>query len=415
MRQSQLFSKTTRTVSADEVSVNARLLTQAGFIDKLMAGVYSYLPLGFRVFKKIEQVVREEMNALGAEELTMTSLQPKELWQVTNRWDTPEQVMFKLQEPKGDPTCGLAWTHEEAVTQIAKRFISSYRDLPRAVYQFQTKFRHEPRAKSGVIRTREFVMKDLYSFHATDADLDAFYERAKQAYLTIFSRLGLAALVVEASGGAFTKKFSHEFQVPSEAGEDTTVYCLTCKYAQNREVAQAKVGAACPACGQGKLAEAKSIEVGNIFKLGTKFSEAFGLNYTDETGSQHPVVMASYGIGPGRVMGTIVEVYHDEHGITWPAAAAPFLVHLVPLGESDDVGARASALYRELQRRQVEVLYDDRHESAGVKLRDADLIGCPWRVVVSEKTGERAELKARTAPQASLVSLPKLLNTLGVQ
>ncbi len=414
MRQSKLFTKTSRAVSADEVSVNARLLTQAGFIDKQMAGVYSYLPLGHLVFQNILGIIREEMNAIGGQELTMTSLQPKELWETTKRWDTPEQIMYKFEE-KGSSPVGLAWTHEEAVTQIAKRFISSYRDLPQAVYQLQTKFRNEPRAKSGIMRTREFVMKDLYSFHRDEADLDRYYEQVKAAYLKIFERCGLKALAVEASGGAFTKKFSHEFQVLSEAGEDHVVYCGACHYAQNREVAKGKVGETCPACGKGKLQEGKSIEVGNIFKLGTKFSEDFKLYFTDEHGKQQPVIMASYGIGPGRVMGTIVEVHHDETGMAWPTSVAPYQVHLVRLGTEGTVVAQADELYETLTKRGVTVLYDDRDESAGTKFKDADLIGLPWRAVVSAKTKGQVELKARLESTTKLVTAPELLNTFSVQ
>ncbi|MBI5465948.1 MAG: hypothetical protein HY974_01510 [Candidatus Kerfeldbacteria bacterium] len=414
MLQSKLFTKTSRNVSADEVSVNARFLTQAGFIDKQMAGAYSFLPLGLRVHRKIEQIIRQEMDAIGGEELLMTSLQPKELWEVTKRWDTPEQIMYKF-EQAGSSDVGLAWTHEEPITRIAKRFISSYRDLPRYVYQLQTKFRHEPRAKSGIIRLREFVMKDLYSFHATEADLDLYYEQAKQAYLNVFSRCGLETMVVEASGGAFTKKYSHEFQVLTEAGEDRVIYCSSCKYAQNHEVAKGKVGEQCSACGQDKFKEGKCVEVGNIFKLGTKFSEDFKLYYTAEDGSPKPVVMASYGIGPGRVMGTIVEVHHDEAGIRWPEAVAPYRLHLIALGKEAEVLERAQALYQELTSRGAEVLYDDRDESAGIKFKDADLIGLPWRAVVSAKTGDKVELKSRIAAKAELVGTHKLLNTFSVR
>ena len=413
MRQSQLFSKTSRTVSSDEVSTNARLLTQAGFIDKQMAGAYSYLPLGQRVFDRVCRVIREEMNAIGGQELSMTSLQPRELWEATNRWVTKDEIMYKFGE--GPTAVGLAWTHEEPVTHIATRFISSYRDLPKAVYQLQLKFRNEPRAKSGIMRTREFVMKDLYSFHRDEADLDRYYEVAKQAYLKVFNRCGLAALVVEASGGAFTTKYSHEFQVLSEAGEDVTIYCSACRYAQNQEVARGKVGEPCPSCGQGKLEQGKSVEVGNIFKLGTLFSEKLGLSYTDEAGKLHPVMMASYGIGPGRVMGTIVEVHHDEAGMVWPREVAPYLVHLVSIGSDPAILFKADELYRTLQAKGVEVLWDDRDDSPGVKFKDADLFGLPFRVVVSAKAGGKFELKPRVGAAATLVTLPELLNTISVQ
>ncbi len=413
MLQSQLFSKTLRTVPADEVAVNARLLTQAGFIDKQLAGVYSFLPLGYLTVKKIEQVIREEMNAIGAQELIMTALQPKELWKRTGRWVTTEEVMFKIIEKDAEPSVGLAWTHEEAITEIAKRFINSYRDLPRAVYQFQTKFRNEPRAKSGIIRMREFVMKDLYSFHATREDLDTYYEQVKEAYLKIFQRCGLKALVVEASGGAFTKQYSHEFQVLSDAGEDNIVYCLSCNYAQNKEVSQVQAGDNCPLCGQAKIAQGKSVEVGNIFKLGTKFSEALELFYTNQVGERCPVIMASYGIGPGRVMGTIVEVHHDELGIIWPEEISPYRFHLLSLGEGD-VQVKSEQIYNNLSSAGWEVLYDDRKESPGIKLKDADLIGLPWRLVVSAKTGDKLELKKRSGHTTEYLSFTELMNKFSV-
>lgn len=414
MRQSELFSKTSRSVSAEEISINAKLLTQGGFIDKQMSGVYSFLPLGFKVFKKIEQIIREEINAVGGQEMIMTSLQPKELWESTSRWQTPEDIMYKMHSADAEPVIGLAWTHEEAITNIARRFINSYRDLPKAIYQFQTKFRNEPRAKSGIIRMREFVMKDLYSFHQSEADLDQYYESVKQAYLKIFKRTGLNALVVEASGGAFTKKFSHEFQVLTTAGEDSVIYCKNCEYAQNYEVAKSKAGTACATCAK-ELAQGTSVEVGNIFKLGTKFSEALGLNYTDADGLQKPVIMASYGIGPGRVMGTIVEVHNDEAGIIWPSEVAPFRVHLLLIGHDAEQKNNAEELYKLLLTHNVEVLYDDRDESAGIKFKDSDLIGIPWRVVVSSKNGTNFELKSRHSKDVKLVNVERLLNTISVQ
>ncbi len=414
MRQSELFTKTSKTVPADEQAINAQLLIKAGFVDKQMAGAYSYLPLGWRVFKKIEQIIREEMDAIGGQEMEMTSLQPRELWEATNRWVTPEEIMYKFNEKTGTAV-GLAWTHEEPITRIAKRFISSYRDLPKYVYQLQTKFRNEPRAKSGIIRTREFVMKDLYSFHASEDDLDKYYEVVKVAYLKIFARCGLKALVVEASGGAFTKKYSHEFQVLTEAGEDAIIYCDNCNFAQNAELAKGQEDKTCSICHKGILHYGKSVEVGNIFKLGTKFSEALSLFYTDESGKKHPVVMASYGIGPGRVMGTIVEVNHDDKGIIWPASVAPYLVHLLVLGQDKKIKTAADKLYQSLLKQGIEVLYDDRDESAGLKFNDADLIGLPLRAVVSEKTKDKVELKNRATDEIKIVTLKELLNKIIIQ
>lgn len=412
MLQSKLFTKTSKTVAHDDVSVNARMLTKGGFIDKQMAGAYSYLPLGFKVLTKIQNIIREEMNTIGAQELVMTSLQSRDLWETTKRWVTPEEIMYKFEEKSGSAV-GLAWTHEEAVTSIAKRFISSYRDLPRYVYQIQTKFRNEPRAKSGILRTREFLMKDLYSFHADTGDLDDYYEMAKKAYLRIFTRCGLKVLVVEASGGAFTKQFSHEFQVLSPAGEDWVIYCDFCDWAQNKEVSTIKVGEKCPSCSH-LVKEGKAIEVGNIFKLGTKFSEALGLKYTDESGAHKPVVMASYGIGPGRVMGTIVEVSHDDDGILWPKEVAPYPVHLLAVGQGEKVSKQASDIYKKLTKELGEVLYDDRVETAGIKFKDADLLGIPWRLVVSEKTGTKVEIKERGYEKSELLSFAAVLNKISV-
>lgn len=414
MRQSRLFSKTLRTFPKDEQSTNAQLLIRGGFISKVMAGVYEYLPLGLRVLDRINAVIREEMNATGAEELYLSVLQNKETWETTGRWTTAREVMYQFKDAAGKDT-GLGWTHEEPITEIARHFISSWRDLPKAVYQIQTKFRNEPRAKAGLLRGREFLMKDLYSFHADEKDLDRYYERVAQAYAAIFKRLDLEARRTLASGGLFSK-YSDEFQVLSEAGEDTVFFCERCPYAANKEVAR-DLGLAnsCPSCAD-FLREGRSIEVGNIFKLGSKFSEAFGLHYRDEGGRPQPVIMASYGIGPGRVLGTIVETHHDQNGIIWPENAAPFDAHLVPLPAKDAAQASAALraadeLYAALQKDGLEVLYDDRQEaSVGEKFADADLLGLPLRLVLSQKTLERrgVELKRRKAGAERLIPLAEL-------
>ncbi|MEK7630895.1 MAG: aminoacyl--tRNA ligase-related protein [Patescibacteria group bacterium] len=398
MLQSHLFAKTLREAPKDDVSVNAELLIRGGFVDKLVAGVWTFLPLGWRVLENINTIIREEMNAIGGVELHMPTLQPRDLWETTDRWKVEE--MYKLQDRSGR-NMGLGWTHEEAVTKIALSHISSYRDLPQYVYQIQTKFRDEPRAKSGVIRGREFLMKDLYSFSKTREELDAFYEITKGAYYKIFERVGLTAYCVEASGGAFTKEYSHEFQVVSEAGEDEIIYCKECAFARNKEV----IGdvTACPNCKK-PLSSNKSIEVGNIFKLGTKFSEAFGLSFTDEKGEKKPVVMGSYGIGPGRLVGTIVEVSHDDRGIIWPESVAPFRVHVLALSPS--VREEAQKAIFDLEQKSVEVLFDDREgKTPGERFSDADLIGIPWRVVISEKTVKegKIEVKKRTESDATLM------------
>lgn len=393
VRQSELFGRTLHEPPRDETSVNARLLEQAGYVTKLMSGIYSYLPLGWRVLERIIEIIREEMRSIDAQELFLPALQPKELWDESGRWTDGADIMYQFTDHSGRPI-GLGWTHEEVITAIVRKHIASYRDLPKAVFQIQTKFRDEPRAKSGLIRCREFLMKDLYSFHADEADLAAYYERAKDAYHKIFQRCGLRALIIEASGGAFTKKFSHEFQVISPAGEDTVRYCPNCSFAQNAEISQVRAGESCPNS-DGVVVEATGIEVGNIFKLGTKFSEVMQANFRDATGAAHPIVMASYGIGPGRLLGTVVETHHDERGIIWPASLAPFIAHVVPLGESEALRAQADQFCSTLDQHGIAALLDDRKESPGVKLADADLIGTPLRVVISEKTKGKFELKPR--------------------
>lgn len=412
MLQSKLFTKTSKESPKDEFFINAKLLERAGFIHKTMSGVYDFLPLGLATLSKINRIIREEMNAIGGQELFLSSFQPKELWEKTGRWGTLSDIMYQFKDKSGRDI-GLGSTHEEAITEIAKRFIQSYKDLPVFVYQIQTKFRDEPRARSGLIRAREFLMKDLYSFHASKSDLDAFYEKAKKAYLQIFKRLGLKVYVTEASGGVFSKEFSQEFQVLADSGEDTIFYCQKCGYAQNREIAKIKEGDKCPKCG-GEVVFSRSIEVGNIFKLGTKFSEAIGLNFIAEDGKIYPVIMGSYGIGPGRAMGTVVEIWHDEKGIIWPEAVAPYQVHLVALFRESSKKAKlkkiADKIYKDLQKQNIEVLYDNREDkSAGEKFADADLIGIPLRMVISDKTIEKdsVEIKKRNKKEINLVKISK--------
>lgn len=407
MRLSQSFAKPLHQAPAGADSVNANFLIRGGYIDQLAAGIYSFLPLGWRVLRNIEQIIREEMDAIGGQEMEMPALHPAAPWKASGRWDDPDakEVMYQFEDQSGKPY-GLGWTHEEIIATVGKQHIQSHKDLPLAVYQIQSKFRHEPRAKSGLLRGREFLMKDLYSFHASEQDLDEYYEKVKAAYLKIYERLGLDAVVVEASGGAFTE-FSHEFQVFCEAGEDTVYYTEDRKFAQNEEVfdeTNAPKG----------VKKATATEVGNIFKLGTRFPEAAKVTYTDADGNRQTPIMASYGIGPSRVMGTIVEVSHDDNGIIWPESVAPYRVHLVDLGQDNDVKSAAEKLYRDLQKAGVEVLYDDREESAGKKFTDADLIGIPNRVTVSRKTLDQqsAELKRRSEPETTLVPLKDAAKTL---
>jgi len=421
MRQSQLFTKTVKELPKDETSYNAQALIRAGFIDKVGAGIYSYLPLGKRVLDKISAIVREEMNELGGQEILMTALVPKENWQTSNRWATFD-ALFRL-AGNDQKEYALGATHEEVVTPLAKKFILSYKDLPFGVYQIQTKFRNEKRAKAGLLRGREFLMKDLYSFHTDQADLDIYYDQAIAAYHKIYKRLGLGELtyLTYASGGSFSK-YSHEFQTLAAAGEDLIYVCEKCQVAVNKEIIGEQN--ACPVCGNKKLMEKKAIEVGNIFKLGTKFSEPFGLKYKDQAGREQLAIMGCYGFGPSRVMGTLVEIYHDEKGIIWPESVAPFKIHLLSLHYSDT----APKIYKYLESFGLEVLFDDRDLSSGEKFADADLIGCPYRVIISRKTmGDKptkdipidelikfkVELKKRSEDKSELISIEKLAAKFG--
>ena len=406
MRQSRLFTKTRREAPKDEVAKNAQLLIRAGYIHKEMAGVYSYLPLGLRVLKKIEQVIREEMNAIGGQEIVLSALQSPSLWKKSGRWsDEGIDVWFRT-ELKGGGELGLATTHEEPLTALMSEYVSSYKDLPCSVYQFQTKFRNELRAKSGIIRTREFVMKDMYSFSRSEAEFRDFYEACAAAYKKIFDRVGLGGQTFRtfASGGSFSK-YSDEFQTISDAGEDTVYIDRGKGIAVNKEVYTDEVLADLGLKKEG-LEEAKAIEVGNIFPLGTKYASALGLSYKDEKGEAQPVVMGSYGIGPGRLMGTIVEVLSDDKGIVWPKEVAPFSVHLISISSGNaEVIAEADRLYELLAEHGIEALYDDRDVRAGEKFADADLIGIPVRMVVSEKTMSSGgvEVVARTDGTTTMV------------
>jgi len=403
MRQSALFSHTTKELPKDEPSINAQLLIRAGYVDKLMAGVYTYLPLGLRVLNNVKNIIRKEMNDLGAQEILMPALTPKENWEKTGRWSGLD-VLFRL-KGVGDKEYALGATHEEVVTPLLQNYVKSYKDLPQAVYQIQDKFRNEARAKSGLLRGREFSMKDLYSFHADEADLDQYYEKAKDAYVRIFEACGLDAKIVEASGGTFSK-YSHEFQVFTESGEDLVYSCAKCGIYRNKEIID---GEACE-CGQ-KWEVNKAIEVGNIFKLKTKYSAAFDFKYTNEEGKESDVQMGCYGIGPSRIVGAIAEIHHDESGLIWPEVVAPFKVHIMNLGPDAEAKNVAERLYKNLNESGVEVLFDDRDLSAGVKLKDSDLIGLPIRIVVSSKTlaTNAVELKRRDSDDIEMVDIEKIV------
>lgn len=553
MRYSLLFGKTKLEAPADADSVNAKLLSQGGFIDKLVAGVYTFLPLGLRVLQKINGIIREEMNAIGGQEIIMPSLHPREVWLKTGRDATMNDILYRT-KGAGESDFVFGPSHEEIVTPLATHFIQSYKDLPFSVYQIQTKFRNEPRAKSGILRGREFSMKDMYSFHTSDEDLDAFYEKATQAYFNVFKRCGLDTYIIESSGKPFSDKLSHEFAVKTAAGEDTMMLCGKCRFAQNIEIAemkfeddnageqektlkkvQAKRGISieegailhrvperkilksviykvkngllgvcirgdlkinqerlakflrekvrtatkdelqaaglvlgfispieqtipfiadhsikymkncvtganefeqdfvnanigrdftvkeflhladlplsCPKCSS-VLREEKAVEVGNIFKLSTKYSKDFDLTYASKEGEKRHIIMGCYGIGTTRLAGTIVEASHDEHGIIWPKSVAPYGVHLVSLGNDEAVMQEAEKIYKYLQEKKIDVLFDDRAESIGKKLNDADLIGIPLRVVVSKKTLEKkgVEVKKRSSKEAVIVPAGDILN-----
>jgi prolyl-tRNA synthetase len=417
MRQSKLFTKTRKEAPADEVAKNAQLLIRAGYIAKEMAGVYSYLPLGLRVQDKIKQIVREEMNAIDGQELIMTALQRKELWESTGRWsDDVVDVWFKS-ELKAGGEVGFGWSHEEPIGEMMKNYITSYKDLPISVYQFQTKLRNEMRAKSGVMRGREFIMKDMYSFAADEASHLAYYEGTKPAYMRVFERLGIGddTFVTFAAGGAFTK-FSHEFQTICEAGEDVTYINREKGIAINEEVLNDETLASLGIT-MDELTKVTTAEVGNIFNFGQQKATDLGLTMKDASGNDVPVWMGSYGIGITRLVGVLVEKFADEKGIVWPVSVAPYQVHLVALNtEEAEIRDWADGLYANLRAAGVEVLYDDRDARAGEKFADSDLIGLPYRVVVSKKAKAEGlyEVVERATGEVQKVNETALFTLLGV-
>ena len=408
MKMSQLFTKTLRDAPSDEVAKNAQLLFRAGYIHKEMAGVYAYAPLGLKVLENIKQIVREEMNRAGGQEVAMTTLQPKEIWEKTNRWD--DKVVdnwFKTKLANGTEL-GVGLTHEEPIVDMLAPYITSYKDLPVSVYQIQNKFRNELRAKSGLLRGREFVMKDLYSFARSQEEHSQLYESFAEAYHRVYDRLGIGAITYRtaADGGYFTDKFSDEFQTLSDIGEDTIYVDEEKKLAINDEILSdenlKKLGLS-----RDRLVEKRSVEVGNIFPLESKYTDALDVYYTDESGNKQSIIMGCYGIGISRVMGVLAEHFSDENGLIWSDTVAPFRVHLVQIG---DVSSDAQKLYDELQSRGIDVLWDDRDERAGAKFADADLIGIPHRVVVSEKhiANQRYEYKKRTQKEPEILTEAEL-------
>ena len=406
MRQSQLFTKTRKTAPKDEVAKNAQLLIRAGYIHKEMAGSYSYLPLGRRVLLNIEEIVREEMDRIGGQEVRMATLHPSEPWKQTGAWDKVDVIFKLLSRTEKEYTIGQS--EEEIVTPIAQEYSSSYKDLPVAIYQIGQKYRDELRAKAGILRGREFTMKDMYSFHETQEDFDTFYNAAKEAYLKVYSRCGLDAKATEASGGSFTEKLSYEFMVLTDAGEDDILYCDLCSYCVNVEVSKQAEGDGCTRCGKGTLKRAKASEVGNIFDLGTKYPKDFSFTFKDREGKPQYPVMGCFGIGITRLMGVIVEALSDEKGIVWPESVAPFPVHLISISNgNEDVTKEADRIYDLLAENGIEALYDDRDFRAGEKFADSDLIGIPTRFVVSEKTMAQAVVEVVNRADGTSSRIPE--------
>lgn len=415
MRQSQLFTKTRREAPADEVSKNAILLTRAGFVHKELAGVYDYLPLGWRVVNKIKKIVSEEMERIGSAEFLMSSIQNKDLWEKTNRWSDEKVDIWFKSALKNGADIGFGWSHEEPIAALMTGHVASFRDLPVYVHQFQTKLRNEVRAKSGVMRGREFIMKDMYSFSRSEVEHNEFYEKATEAYLNVFRRVGLGDItyVTSASGGVFTDKFSHEFQTLCDAGEDNIYVHQDCKLAMNEEIFNDET--------LDKLSVSKddfelkkAAEVGNIFTFGTEKCEQLGLYFNDENGEKVPVYLGSYGIGVSRLMGVLAEVFADEKGLVWPKEVAPFRVHLISLGSEGALKELSDDVYKTLKAENIEVLYDDRDARAGEKFADSDLIGIPTRVIIGEKSLESKmlEVKDRKTGETNLMSIEHLLTEL---
>jgi prolyl-tRNA synthetase len=407
MKQSLFFSKAKREVPKDIEIDSHKLLIKADLVSQIAAGVYSFLPLGWKAYKKIENIIREEMEKLDAEEILMPSLVPQNLWLETNRWTTIDPPLFKV-EDRHDKVFGLGPTHEEVVTDLARKRVDSYRDLPFSVFQIQNKFRNEMRPTGGLLRTREFMMKDLYSFHADQEDVLKFYEKVKKSYFNIFKRCGLDPICVEADSGTIGGKMSNEFMIVSDVGEDRILICDKCGFSANIEKAGEIKN--CPEC-KSTLQIKRAIEVGHIFVLGTKYSEVMKANFKDKEGRLKPIIMGCYGIGLFRLLSVVIEKNHDEKGIIWPKNLAPFQVHLLALENTSRVKKNADKIYQDLQKAKIEVLYDDRQDKTiGEKLIEADLFGFPYRIVVSERTlcKKCVEVKKRDGKKIKLICPSKI-------
>ncbi len=415
MKSSQLFTKTRKDAPADETAKNAQLLIKAGYVHKEMAGVYAFMPLGLRVLENIKQIVREEMDSVGGQEVQMTVLQPQEIFEKTDRWDDKKvDNWFKTKLVNGTEL-GMGLTHEEPIVDMLSDYMSSYKDLPLMVYQIQGKFRNELRAQAGLLRGREFVMKDMYSFARSQEEHEEIYERVAAAYERVYERLGIGDITYRtyADGGIFTSRFSDEFQMLSEIGEDTIYVDKERKIAVNKEVIDderlEKFN-----IDKAKLEECKAIEVGNIFPLESKYTDALDVFYTDAEGNKQKIIAGCYGIGVSRLVGSLAEHFSDSRGLVWPENIAPYKVYIARLGESDTVVKAADELYEILQQRSISVLYDDRDARAGEKFADADLLGMPYRIVISEKTVQNTmyELKKRTEQDSQLLSQDEILKLL---
>lgn len=412
MKYSHLFIPTLKDTPADADTASHKLLLRSGMVRKVASGIYEWLPLGFRVLKKVEQIIREEINAVGGQELLLPTLHPKDLWEETGRWSVYGKELMRLKD-RQDREFALGPTHEEVITDLVRKDVRSYKQLPLMLYQFQTKFRDEIRPRFGVVRAREFLMKDAYSFHATDEDLDATYQRVVVAYGKILNRCGVNFRQVEAQSGAIGGSYSHEFMVTADTGEDALVWC-DCGYGANVEKAQAKEGDPCPRC-QKPLKLSRGIEVCHAFKLGTKYSEAMKAVFLDAQGVSHPLIMGCYGVGVSRIVAAVIEQRHDANGILWPLSLAPYQVVITAINYDDPgVVKAADGLYEDLKKAGWDVLLDDRDERGGVKFKDADLIGIPIRLTVSLKTlpESKAELKFRDKPDIVFLPLNKVVSSL---
>ena len=407
MRQSELFAKIKKEAPKDAKIASHRYLVRADFIEQSFSGVWRFLPLGWLVHQKIENIIKREMLVLGALEIFLPSLQNKNLWLETGRWQTIDPPLFKLRDRHQKETA-LGSTHEEEITDMARKRINTWQDLPFSLFQIQNKFRNEMRSSGGLLRTKEFIMKDLYSFHVDEKDLEGFYKKVQAAYKRIFAKCGLKIIVVKATGGTIGGKKTDEFMVVADAGEDRIAVCSKCGFAANIEaLPETKI---CPEC-KNELQFSSSVELGHTFNLGTTYSQKMGANFTDKDGKSKPAVMGCYGIGIGRLMAAVAELNHDERGIIWPKEIAPFQIHLIQIGEAGRIKRAAEKIYQDGQKQHMEVLYDDReNKSPGEKFAEADLIGIPIRLVVSEKTlkSNSVEIKKRRENKLKLVKISSL-------